>query len=75
MIVWGGGYQTGGRYRPDLDQWTPTSTVNAPLAGRSIHTSVWTGNEMVIWGGWDEGTYDRTGASYTPASNSWSRTS
>ncbi len=75
MIVWGGGYQTGGRYRPDLDQWTPTSTVNAPLAGRSLHTSVWTGTEMVIWGGWDEGTYDRTGASYAPATDSWSRTS
>ena len=59
MIVWGGhgdfdllGYyfNTGGRYDPGTDSWTATSTVNAP-DGRYRHTAVWTGNEMIVWGG------------------------
>ena len=59
MIVWGGhgdfdllGYyfNTGGRYDPDTDSWTATSTVNAP-DGRYRHTAVWTGNEMIVWAG------------------------
>ena len=32
--------------------WTPTSTTNAP-AGRIFYTAVWTGAEMIVWGGWD----------------------
>ena len=34
------------------DTWTPTSTANAPTA-RSFHTAIWTGSEMIIWGGQD----------------------
>ena len=52
MIVWGGfpGLDSGGRYDPAADSWTATSTTNAP-DGRFYHTAVWTGNEMIIWGG------------------------
>ena len=56
MIVWGGGtavatrYNTGGRYNPSTDSWTATSTTNAPEA-RYFHTAVWTGSEMIVWGG------------------------
>ena len=55
MIVWGGVQyglylNTGGRYNPGTDSWTATSTTNAPAA-RNGHTAVWTGNEMIIWGG------------------------
>ena len=32
------------------DQWGATSTINAP-AGRVSHTAVWTGSEMIVWGG------------------------
>ena len=32
------------------DSWTATSTTNAPTA-RSGHTAVWTGSEMIVWGG------------------------
>ena len=32
------------------DTWTPTSTTNAPDR-RQSHTAVWTGTEMIIWGG------------------------
>ena len=34
----------------DDDTWTPTTSVNAPTA-RTTRTAVWTGNEMIIWGG------------------------
>ena len=57
MIVWGGraypgpiNLNTGGRYNPITDSWTATSTTNAPFA-RSGHTAVWTGSEMIVWGG------------------------
>jgi N-acetylneuraminic acid mutarotase len=60
MIVWGGGgsgptylLNTGGRYNPGIDSWTATSTTNAPDA-RAGHTAVWTGSEMIVWGGSDE---------------------
>src|SRR5262249_9208551 len=32
------------------DSWTATSTTNEPSA-RSSHTAVWTGSEMIVWGG------------------------
>jgi hypothetical protein len=32
------------------DSWTRTSRTNAPTA-RSSHTAVWTGSEMIVWGG------------------------
>ena len=56
MIVWGGegngrnALNTGGRYDPGTDSWIATSTTNAPAA-REGHTAVWTGNEMIVWGG------------------------
>ena len=42
---------TGGRYNPSTNSWTATSTINAP-SGRYLHTAVWTGSEMIVWGGW-----------------------
>lgn len=72
MIIWGGyGYDggiynhldTGARYDPATLNWVPTSTVDAPT-GRSHHTAVWTGSEMIIWGG---APYDKpTTAIYFP---------
>ena len=32
------------------DTWTATSTTNA-ADGRNSHTAVWTGSEMIVWGG------------------------
>ena len=55
MIIWGGssttpfGANTGGRYNPGADIWTPTTTAHAP-SGRNSHTAVWTGTEMIVWG-------------------------
>jgi N-acetylneuraminic acid mutarotase len=87
MIVWGGFafvgpgniyFDTGGRYNPSTNSWAATSTTNAPTA-RSGHTAVWTGNEMIVWGG--HGDFDlltyyfNTGGRYDPSTNSWTATS
>ena len=48
---------TGGRYNPSTDTWIATSTINAP-DGRTGHTAVWTGSEMIVWGG-DHGRSNR----------------
>src|SRR4029077_7423325 len=59
MIIWGGifccpaiDFNTGGRYNPGIDSWTATSIGNAPFA-RENHTAVWTGSEMIVWGGYN----------------------
>jgi N-acetylneuraminic acid mutarotase len=81
MVVWGGevaqgsgtaSTDSGGRYDPVTDSWTPTSTVAAPQ-GRRSHTVVWTGSEMIVWGGYDSAANDQlnTGGRYDPSSDSW----
>jgi hypothetical protein len=55
------------------DTWTATTTVNAPDA-RFAHTAVWTGSEMVVWGGYGTD-YLNSGARYDPATDSWTSTS
>jgi len=60
MLIWGGQqfqdwrvdefYNTGGRYNPATNTWTPMTIANAPEP-RSFHTAVWTGEEMIVWGG------------------------
>jgi hypothetical protein len=57
------------------DTWTATSTTNAPT-GRYLHTAVWTGSEMIVWGGTDvSGNNLNTGGRYNPSTDSWSATS
>ena len=94
MIVWGGWgcedpptcssndyLNTGGRYDPAADAWSPMSTTQAP-AGRSYHTAVWTGSEMIVWGGLgcvDPPTcsgngYLNTGGRYDPGADTWQAT-
>jgi hypothetical protein len=82
MIVWGGYefastvlFNTGGRYNPSTDTWVAVTNNNAP-APRANHTAVWTGTEMIIWGGNDEsGIAFNTGGRYNPTTNSWTATS
>jgi N-acetylneuraminic acid mutarotase len=78
MIVWGGSssqpgsfFDTGGRYNPSSDSWIPTDVSQAPGA-RDQHSAIWTGNQMVIWGGYSAGPIDPTGGIYQP--DSWSPT-
>jgi len=80
-IVWGGNdgsiarANSGGRYDPATDTWTSTSRdANVP-AGRSGHVAVWSGIEMIVWGGAnDNGTFN-TGGRYNPTTDSWRPTS
>src|SRR5205807_10023929 len=74
MIVWGATADTtGGRYNPVTNNWTATSTTNAPDF-RYYHTAVWTGTEMVVW---DDANFLslNTGGSYNPYTNSCTATS
>ena len=79
MIVWGGSsnmaLNTGGRYNPSTDTWTATSTTNAPTA-RTAHTAVWTGSEMIAWGGIDNSfNILNSGGKYDPGTDTWAATS
>ena len=67
---------TGGRYNPNANSWTPTSTTNAPVR-RTGHTAVWTGSEMIVWGGAVNSFpyYSNTGGRYNPTTDSWTATS
>jgi len=89
MLVWGGTtretdtqavyYENGARYNPETDTWRPIATVGAPK-GRVVGAAVWTGTELVIWGGVndaqgdgtsDPNRYVGTGARYNPATDTW----
>ena len=56
------------------DTWTATTTANAPVA-RTRHTAVWTGTEMIVWGGLDVSSVSNTGGRYNPSTDSWTATS
>ncbi len=81
MIIWNGYnvhlgqlYGDGARYSPATNSWTPVAATDAPDA-RCYHTAVWTGTEMIVWGGANEPAYDQSGGRYNPATNSWMPTS
>ena len=82
MIVWGGAsshfedvnvaelqgsvyFATGGRYDPRTDTWREMSTHGAPTE-RCRAGAVWTGSEMLVWGG--TGAH---GGRYDPQSDQW----
>ena len=79
MIIWGGAthipgtlLNSGGRYNPATNSWTAVATAGAP-SPRRHHTAVWTGTEMIVWGGSDGGAAN-TGGRYNPATNTWTPT-
>src|SRR4051812_4639239 len=51
--------------------WEKIPSLCAP-SGRSHHAAVWTGSEMIVWGGTDGATYFPDGARYNPLAHSWS---
>ncbi len=80
MVIWGGVTSevsgtiactnTGARYNPATDTWSPLSTAAAPT-GRHEHVCAWTGTEMLVWGGRDASGPLGTGARYTPSTDTW----
>ena len=57
-----------------MDSWTATSITNAPN-GRYEHTAIWTGSEMIVWGGFIGGFAQNDGGRYNPSTDSWTATS
>ena len=67
---------SGARYQPQTDSWAGMTSNQAP-SRRESHVAVWTGAEMIVWGGVGPTTgtsYGNlaTGARYNPALNTWS---
>jgi N-acetylneuraminic acid mutarotase len=86
MIVWGGRlstpsiketYRNGGRYNPVTDSWTATATSTAVPAARYQHEGIWTGAELIVWGGATKTQNTppthllSSGGRYDPATDSW----
>jgi len=82
LIIWGGGgawggtgelLNTGGIYDAATDSWATMSTTNAPSA-RTGASVVWTGTDMIVWGG-RTGSESQTalndGTKYNLATNTW----
>lgn len=83
MIVWGGKetpipaailYKDGGRYNPETDSWSPVGLTGAPTE-RASHVAVWTGSQMIVWGGYSAHALPRDGGRYNPADDTWTPTS
>ena len=55
------------------DTWASTST-DVPNR-RYFHTSVWTGSEVIVWGGHNGVFAVNTGERYNPSTDSWTATS
>lgn len=80
MIVWGGtatmfqngALNSGGRFNPKTGAWTPTSQrlPADTLPGRTGHAAFWTGQEMLVWGGFPNPV---EGLRYDPAADRWSK--
>jgi N-acetylneuraminic acid mutarotase len=84
LLVWGGSSgprgatlrADGAAYDPARRAWRPLAA--APLAARTQHSGVWTGRELLVWGGYDHLARNDlhvagTGAAYDPAHDRWRR--
>jgi len=71
------GYQKIGRVSLVDEAWLerasgPTGLL--PVLARRGHSAVWTGTEMIIWGGLDkDGALLNTGGRYNPVTGTWTR--
>jgi len=78
FIVWGGHRLTPGEeplasgdaYRPAGNSWTSVTELGAPV-GRWDHCAVWTGSEMLVWGGRRVGLLS-SGGRFDPIADEWS---
>lgn len=50
--------------------WQPLTASGAP-SPRTLHTAIWTGDEMIVWGGRDATSVFQDGARYDPARAAW----
>jgi hypothetical protein len=80
MIVWGGavdevflGLNNGSSYNPITDSWLSVGLTGECPTERLYHSAIWTGNEMVVWGGLHAAAL-RSGGLYNTLSDSWRST-
>jgi len=84
LIIWGGEYldenwtkvtlDSGGVYDPRSDSWSEIAADDDAPSARSVHTAVWTGSEMIVWGGINDSlTVLNSGARYNPETSIWSQ--
>jgi hypothetical protein len=79
IVLWGGGFSyktdgdesAGAAFHPQSGELRPLPS--APIRPRWWHTAVWTGEEMIVWGGACGEHECRDGAAYDPQSDSWRR--
>jgi len=81
FVIWGGrstvygsDLNTGYIYNLTTNSWSTMTISNAPLA-RSGAKMIWTGNEIMVWGGKMQGVSTDTGAFYDVKSDTWLETS
>jgi hypothetical protein len=73
IVVWGGeaggdpisGLGDGAAFNPTANSWR--LIAESPLSPRTSHVAAWTGDEMLIVGGFGQ----RDGAAYDPARDAW----
>lgn len=80
MLVWGGYSRTatcnpcshddGAAYDLNSDSWTLMSP--SLVSGRGAHRAVWSGEEMIVWGGFNT-TELNDGATYNPKTDTWAK--
>ena len=79
MIVWVGVSfyyavsNDGGPYNPATDSWAAMTSV-APPPARGSHSTVWTGTDMLVWGGQDYVNRLNSGGRYNPVTDTWTTT-
>lgn len=69
------GCASGQVYDVDNDRWDEMSTTSAPR-GTGQHSSVWTGKELIVWGGLTGNDPRRSnveGGTFDPTTSTWSR--
>jgi N-acetylneuraminic acid mutarotase len=77
MIIWGGRnsstyFNTGSRYDPAGNSWSATNVGGATPTPRSLYEgAVYTGSEMIVWGGNDGASPTNTGGRYSAGTNTW----
>jgi hypothetical protein len=79
IFIWGGvnesgtALNSGALYDPRTDTWKVVANDGETPTPRSLATAVWTGSDIIVWGGLDPVTMEplADGAIYDPVADEW----